>query len=325
MKKILFGGTLLFLVFILSACGSGANKNANPAFWGCSEEAKICPDGSTVFRQGENCEFAACPKQDMIVVSAPVSGEIISSPLEIKGEARGSWFFEASFVVQLRDAKDNLLGQAVATASGDWMTEDFVPFSATLNFSLGTDKEGTLVFIKNNPSGLPENSAEFSLPVSFGPLSDTPLEFLDLGPEELSVPSSAPQNQAVKIYYYNALLDQDEAGNLKCSSAGLSSVNREISPSENPIEDTINLLINGGLTPAEIEAGLSTEFPLSGFTLESAELDNGLLSLTFSDPENTTVGGSCRVNVLRSQIEETAKQFPEVARVQILPLNLFQP
>ena len=29
----------------------------------CTMEAKICPDGSAVGRQGPNCEFAACPDQ----------------------------------------------------------------------------------------------------------------------------------------------------------------------------------------------------------------------------------------------------------------------
>lgn len=28
---------------------------------GCSKEAKICPDGSTVGRHGLNCEFSPCP------------------------------------------------------------------------------------------------------------------------------------------------------------------------------------------------------------------------------------------------------------------------
>ncbi len=28
---------------------------------GCTEEAKMCPDGSTVGRTGPNCEFAPCP------------------------------------------------------------------------------------------------------------------------------------------------------------------------------------------------------------------------------------------------------------------------
>lgn len=27
----------------------------------CTEEAKVCPDGSYVVRQGENCQFAECP------------------------------------------------------------------------------------------------------------------------------------------------------------------------------------------------------------------------------------------------------------------------
>lgn len=29
----------------------------------CTEEAKICPDGSAVGRSGPNCEFAPCPKE----------------------------------------------------------------------------------------------------------------------------------------------------------------------------------------------------------------------------------------------------------------------
>lgn len=28
----------------------------------CTQEAKLCPDGSYVGRTGPNCEFAACPK-----------------------------------------------------------------------------------------------------------------------------------------------------------------------------------------------------------------------------------------------------------------------
>jgi hypothetical protein len=30
----------------------------------CTEEAKICPDGSAVGRTGENCEFAPCPEKN---------------------------------------------------------------------------------------------------------------------------------------------------------------------------------------------------------------------------------------------------------------------
>lgn len=38
------------------------SKNFNfPTQRGCTLEAKLCPDGSTVGRIGPNCEFASCP------------------------------------------------------------------------------------------------------------------------------------------------------------------------------------------------------------------------------------------------------------------------
>ena len=33
----------------------------------CTEEAKLCPDGSAVGRTGPNCEFAACPAINIVV------------------------------------------------------------------------------------------------------------------------------------------------------------------------------------------------------------------------------------------------------------------
>jgi hypothetical protein len=43
------------------ACGPKADT-ANPDdVTACTEEAKVCDDGSSVSRQGPNCEFAACP------------------------------------------------------------------------------------------------------------------------------------------------------------------------------------------------------------------------------------------------------------------------
>jgi hypothetical protein len=43
------------------ACGPKADT-ANPDdVKACTEEAKVCDDGSSVSRQGPDCEFAACP------------------------------------------------------------------------------------------------------------------------------------------------------------------------------------------------------------------------------------------------------------------------
>jgi hypothetical protein len=93
---------------------------------------------------------------------------VIRSPLVIEGEARGTWFFEATFPVRLYDANGNLLGTTIAQAQADWMTDQFVPFRAELKFNLPTTTQGTLVLVKDNPSGLPEHADELRIPVAFG-------------------------------------------------------------------------------------------------------------------------------------------------------------
>lgn len=40
---------------------------------GCTMEAKVCPDGSTVGRTGPNCEFAACPGTGTTTPAGPVT------------------------------------------------------------------------------------------------------------------------------------------------------------------------------------------------------------------------------------------------------------
>ncbi|HTK05397.1 MAG TPA: Gmad2 immunoglobulin-like domain-containing protein [Candidatus Eisenbacteria bacterium] len=104
---------------------------------------------------------------DMIRVTSPRKDQLVSSPLSITGEARGTWYFEASFPVKLLDANGKVLATAAAQAQGDWMTKDFVPFKAVLEFPAPATATGTLVLEKDNPSGLPENAASVSVAVRF--------------------------------------------------------------------------------------------------------------------------------------------------------------
>lgn len=118
-------------------------------------------------------------KQDLIRVFTPRSGVSVKSPLTINGEARGYWFFEASFPIHLFDASGNKIATAIATAQGEWMTQDFVPFEAILPFDPVSTDRGMLVFEKDNPSGLPENADELRIPIEFSEKaisSDTPKE-----------------------------------------------------------------------------------------------------------------------------------------------------
>lgn len=141
---------------------------------GCTMEAKICLDGTAVGRSGPDCAFAACPSvpdwNSAIRITSPETDAVVGSPVTIRGEAKGSWFFEGSFPVRVVDGNGKVLGTATARALGEWMTTEFVPFEATISFATSETATGTLVLEKDNPSGLPENADEFGVPVRFAPL-----------------------------------------------------------------------------------------------------------------------------------------------------------
>ncbi len=103
-----------------------------------------------------------------IVVTSPTEGGLVSSPLMITGTARGTWYFEASFPLVLLDEKNMQIGTGHAEAKGEWMTENFVPFTATLIFSKPTTQKGTLVLKNDNPSGEAIRDKEIRIPVIFG-------------------------------------------------------------------------------------------------------------------------------------------------------------
>lgn len=254
------------------------------------------------------------PVNDKIRVSSPLPGTIVESPLSVRGEARGFWYFEASFPVRLLDANGTVLIAVPAQAKSDpdavdgagWMTMDFVPFEAVLEFPPSSTKTGTLVLVKDNPSGLAENDDSISIPVQFASVVEQ-------------------KKTKIKLYYYNSELDKDTEGNVQCSRLGLTPVEREVAISQTPIQDAIRLLLGGEIEPAERARGISTEYPLAGFRLVGASLVDGVLTLTFDDPKSVSSGGSCRAGILWFQIEATAKQFSSVKEVRFMPEDIFQP
>jgi len=104
---------------------------------------------------------------DRIRLTSPKVGAEVGSPLHIEGVARGSWYFEATFPVTLLDGEGKVLAETYATALGDWMTTEFVPFSATIPFSADGARDGTLVLSRSNPSGLEQNAQELRVPLRF--------------------------------------------------------------------------------------------------------------------------------------------------------------
>lgn len=105
---------------------------------------------------------------DLIRLESPEPLAVIESPLEVTGRARGSWYFEASFPVVLVNWDGLIIAEGVATADGDWMTEEFVPFRASLEFETPDYGErGTIILQKHNASGLSEHDDALEVPVRF--------------------------------------------------------------------------------------------------------------------------------------------------------------
>lgn len=240
-----------------------------------------------------------------IRVTTPKAGDTVSSPITITGAATGNWYFEASFPILLKDTKGVTIAQTVAQAQGEWMTTEYVPFSVTLPYAVSVTTSATLVFEKDNPSGLPQFDRQHAIAITLLPAKKAERE--------------------VTLYFYNENKDKDTTGNIFCSKQGLVGVKRTIPVTNTPIQDTINLLLQGNPTAAEKKQGITTEYPLQGFKLTGASQKNGTLTLSFADPNNKTSGGSCRATILWTQIEATAKQFPGVTSVAFIPEILFQP
>ncbi|MDD3399734.1 MAG: Gmad2 immunoglobulin-like domain-containing protein [Candidatus Pacebacteria bacterium] len=181
MKKIIFwivfiiiiAGAAAYYLFFYQPAEEGPKVQDINNFEECAEAGypvmesypRQCrvPEGET-FTEDIGNEIE---KSDLIRVNTPRPNYSVASPLLIEGEARGYWFFEATFPIKLLDGNGKVIAQHYAQAQEEWMTEDFVPFTAELNFISPDTKKGTLVLEKDNPSGLPENADELRIPVFF--------------------------------------------------------------------------------------------------------------------------------------------------------------
>lgn len=92
----------------------------------------------------------------------------VTSPLTITGQVPGSWSHEGVFPISIVYQDDIGLPGTTAELQGDWMTDELVPFTATLTFddTLIGD-EGVIVLRNANPSGMPANDDSLGLEVKF--------------------------------------------------------------------------------------------------------------------------------------------------------------
>ncbi len=177
--SLLLNGVLLVVLFIVFSSPTGIPPQSDaPADLPVQEEPAISSFEDCV-ASGRYPILESDPRQcggfteihpdtTFIRLINPQLEMPIASPVTIEGEAIGTWFFEGSFPVLLTNWDGVIIAEGIATAQGEWMTEDFVPFTATLTFETPAyGDNGTLILKKDNPSGLPEHDDAVELPVIF--------------------------------------------------------------------------------------------------------------------------------------------------------------
>lgn len=236
-----------------------------------------------------------------IEVFTPQANQLVSSPLVVTGKARGNWFFEASFPVQLVDKSGKVIAQVPAQAKSDWMTTAFVPFEATLTFPpavcLGVaypcSVPASLVLKKDNPSGLPQYDAQIEIPVKISE-------------------QSATSTTAVKAFFSNNNLDKD----ITCNK--VFPVERQIAKTAAVARAALEELLKG---PSEAEKAQGFYTSINpGVKIQKLTIADGTAKVDFDNQLEFQVGGSCRVSAISAQITETLKQFSTVKKV-IISIN----
>ncbi len=175
-NNIIFGVFALIVIALIGFAYFNRTKEAPRV--ACPSDAQICSDGSSVGRTGPSCTFAPCPevkenkyKDDLLIIDSPELNAVVTSPIQVTGKAKGTYFYEGSFPIMVTDSKGQIIGNGVATAEGEWATESFVPFTATILYMPpqgDTEKTGKLILQNDNPSGIPENSIQRVVPIVFG-------------------------------------------------------------------------------------------------------------------------------------------------------------
>ena len=107
MKKIIIGIIVVIAAIFLVIVGLGVYKfnfTNDDIHFACTEEAKLCPDGSAVGRTGAKCEFAPCPPISSLLSEAEArviaekscikGGEVLSSG--IYNENSKTWWYDAN-------------------------------------------------------------------------------------------------------------------------------------------------------------------------------------------------------------------------------------
>lgn len=233
-------------------------------------------------------------KGDNIYIKEPKKNASIECNSKLIGTAKGSWFFEGSFPVLIFTKEGELIKSSYASATEDWMTDDYVDFEVEVNCAECEGKELEIMLNKDNPSGLEANEDRVSIDISF----------VDECKE------STAETVTFNVYFTNTIEDPSL---LDCEK--VYPVSRTVPFTLAVGRASIEELLLGP-TATEKASGYISQIPTDA-GLNSISIVNGVAYVDFDEELDSEVGGSCRVTAIRSQIENTLLQFESVNEVVV--------
>jgi len=249
---------------------------------GCGETVK--PTTST---EPVTPPITGTQEEANIVVNSPVSDAQVSSPLTVTGKAR---VFENQFSYRLKDSNGNILAEGSAYANAPDMGQ-FGTFEINIPFTTMSDK-GILEVYDNSPKDGAEID-KVTISLNF----------------KTTTSNMTSETSTVKVYFMNNKYDP------KVTCEKVFAVERTVPKTQSIAKATIEELLKG---PTDNDRYLQYTTQLNdGVILNKLTIVDGVAKADFSKKLEEGVGGSCRVGLIRRQIEETLKQFNSVKDVVI--------
>lgn len=273
------------------------------------EDGWLCVDGqwkkhgnpSAEMPKGGCGEFPSLPSipvilddedvEPNIIIESPKANEEVVSPIKLKGLAR---VFENNFNYRLTDSEGVVLSEGYGTADSPDVGL-FGVFDTEIYFKSNSDTGTLEVFSQSAKDGEEINKVIIPL---FLKASEAP------SPDESDI-----ETLTVKVYFMNNKLDPE----ITCGK--VFPVERVIPKTQAVAKAAIEELLKG---PSDNERYMQYTTQLNDdIVLNKITILEGVATVDFNSKLDEGVGGSCRVGLIRKQIEETLKQFNSVKDVVI--------
>jgi hypothetical protein len=246
-----------------------------------TKQPAVAPESTTT--PSESASPSASPVQEAnITITSPKEGDEVSGIITVTGKAR---VFENTFAYALKDANNKKIYESFGM----------------------TDAKDAGIF----------GNYSVKIPVPLTASNDLFIEVFEYSAKDGSVINlvrvpvklTSRDTLRVKAYFNNNKLDPD----LTCTVSF--PVERDVIKTTETAYMALTELLKGP-TDAEKKAGYSTSLP-ANVRINSLVIRYGTAYADFDGALEFEVGGSCRVGSIRSQIENTLKQFSGVKKVVI--------